>query len=158
MLQKTLKLAGSALLATAIVITSSASAFAYEVKPGDTLSKIARENGTTVEAIMEANNIADSDVIYVGQNLSVGNDNYVNKSLSSSDRALLKRMFDAKWYAANYPDVVKLLGNREDVLFDHFCTYGLFETRQLNADFNVNAYATGYGDLHKAFGNNIMEY
>lgn len=32
----------------------------YEVKPGDTLSKIAREYGTTVELIMKSNNLRDT--------------------------------------------------------------------------------------------------
>ena len=43
----------------------------YVVEPGDTLSAIAARFGTTVEAIVEANNIADAHWIYVGQQLQI---------------------------------------------------------------------------------------
>jgi peptidoglycan/xylan/chitin deacetylase (PgdA/CDA1 family) len=39
----------------------------YVVRPGDTLTDIARRFGTTVEAIVEANSLADRDEIVVGQ-------------------------------------------------------------------------------------------
>lgn len=41
------------------------------VVAGDTLSGLAREYGTTVEAIMEANNLSDPSLIVVGQVLSI---------------------------------------------------------------------------------------
>lgn len=43
----------------------------YTVKPGDTLSSIAQELGTTVEALVEANDITNPDVIDIGQRLKV---------------------------------------------------------------------------------------
>ncbi len=43
----------------------------YVVQPGDTLALIARRFGATVAAIAEANNIADPDVIFVGQVLQI---------------------------------------------------------------------------------------
>lgn len=43
----------------------------YTVRSGDTLSSIAQELGTTVEALVEANDIADPDVIDIGQQLTV---------------------------------------------------------------------------------------
>lgn len=48
----------------------------YTVSSGDTLSKIARANGTTVDAIMAINNIKNANVIYSGQiiNLPGGTD------------------------------------------------------------------------------------
>lgn len=82
----------------------------------------------------------------------------VNKSLTKAEKTLLKGMFDAKWYGTYYPDVVKVLGDDEKALFNHFLEYGLWETRQPNEAFNVNAYATGYKDLNDAFGNNVMAY
>lgn len=39
----------------------------YTVKPGDTLSKIAVENGTTVRKLQKLNGIKNVNVIYVGQ-------------------------------------------------------------------------------------------
>ncbi len=42
---------------------------AYVVQPGDTLSEIALQMGTTVGYLAETNGIADPDVIYAGQTL-----------------------------------------------------------------------------------------
>lgn len=58
-----------ALLALALV--AAAGSGTYTVQRGDTLSAIARHNGTTVRAIASANGIADADRIYVGQTLAI---------------------------------------------------------------------------------------
>lgn len=47
-------------------------ATSYTVKSGDTLSKIAKANNTTVDAIAKANNISNVNMIKVGQQLSFG--------------------------------------------------------------------------------------
>ena len=43
----------------------------YVVQSGDTLASIARKFGTTTNALMSANNLADPNLIYVGQKLNV---------------------------------------------------------------------------------------
>ncbi len=43
----------------------------YTVRTGDTLYKIARRFGTSVESLLQANNIANPDVIYAGQVLTI---------------------------------------------------------------------------------------
>ena len=43
----------------------------YVVVKGDTLTKIAKQFGTTIQAIAEANNIPNVDLIYVGQKLVI---------------------------------------------------------------------------------------
>ena len=43
----------------------------YVVQPGDTLSKIARQFNTTVAALVQANNIVNPNLIYVGQVLVI---------------------------------------------------------------------------------------
>jgi LysM repeat protein len=43
----------------------------YVVKPGDTLRSIAAANGTTIGAIVRANNLTNADVIYPGQRLMI---------------------------------------------------------------------------------------
>ena len=43
----------------------------YVVQEGDTLGKIAQRFGTTVDALVEANNIEDPDLIFPGQRLRI---------------------------------------------------------------------------------------
>jgi LysM repeat protein len=43
----------------------------YTVQPGDTLGKIAAQYGTTVDAIVQANNLANANLISVGQQLII---------------------------------------------------------------------------------------
>lgn len=45
--------------------------FIYTVQPGDTLSKIAATYNTTVQAIVELNNISNPNLIQVGQKLKI---------------------------------------------------------------------------------------
>lgn len=51
--------------------TTTAPATGYTVQEGDTLSAIALRFGTTVEALVEANGIADPHLIQVGQVLQI---------------------------------------------------------------------------------------
>ena len=44
---------------------------AYIVQPGDTLSELAQRYGTSVEAIAQANGIANPNLIFAGQRLSI---------------------------------------------------------------------------------------
>lgn len=50
---------------------SASSTETYEVRPGDTLSRIARKHGTTVDHLADLNGLKDADVIRVGQKLKV---------------------------------------------------------------------------------------
>lgn len=43
----------------------------YEVQSGDNLTKIAKKYGTTVDAVVEANNIVNKHIIYVGDELKI---------------------------------------------------------------------------------------
>lgn len=52
-------------------ITTEAQPQTYTVQKGDTLSKIAKKYGTTVAALAAANNIANPNLIYVGQKLKI---------------------------------------------------------------------------------------
>ena len=49
--------------------------------------------------------------------------------LSEASKAALKTLFDAKYYAETYPDIVTVLGNDANVLFNHYITSGINEGR-----------------------------
>lgn len=51
--------------------TPTTAALTHTVQPGDTLFLIANHFGTSVEAIAQANGIADPNVIEVGQVLQI---------------------------------------------------------------------------------------
>lgn len=126
----------------------------YVVQRGDTMNKIARANGMRVGELRAINpGVKNINRIYVGQQLNIS-----LRALSEKDKALLQSMFDADFYAKENPDVVEIYGDTEDRLFAHFIEYGLWETRQPNKDFNVNAYASAYDDLRRAFGDDVMAY
>src|SRR5207244_730433 len=50
-------------------VTATPEGSAYTVKDGDTLSGIASGNGTSIDAIVKANNLTDPDKLQVGQKL-----------------------------------------------------------------------------------------
>lgn len=43
----------------------------YVIESGDTLTKIANQFDTTIDALVELNNIADPDLIYAGDTLKI---------------------------------------------------------------------------------------
>lgn len=70
--------------AFAVAGAAQVSANTVSVKAGDTLYKIASANGTTVDALVKANNISNANLIFVGQQLqtasSSSNGSYTVKS------------------------------------------------------------------------------
>lgn len=173
--KKLLTLAGTVAVMATVVATNVTPVMAYTVQAGDTLGTIAAQNNISVERLCELNGISNANQIWIGETLKVsvednttvsrlnggiGNQGAVAGAVNATTanipmalRAQLKGIFDVKWYAEKYPDVVKALGNNEEVLFAHFLRCGIWEGRQLNPDFNVNAYASAYGDLQRAFAN-----
>jgi LysM repeat protein len=67
-------LAVSLVLVLMLVMTTAVSALTYRVQWGDTLTGIARRFNTTVQAIVQLNNIPNPDLIYVGQELEIPED------------------------------------------------------------------------------------
>lgn len=56
---------------TTVGTTTTAASATYTVQPGDTLFDIARRFGSTVDALVEANDISDPDLITPGQVLEI---------------------------------------------------------------------------------------
>ena len=81
-----------------------------------------------------------------------------NRTMSKAEKNVLMSMFDAEYYAKQYPDVVKALGNKKSNLFNHFIKYGIYEGRNLSEDFDASVYRACYNDLDNAFGDDIVSY
>lgn len=106
----------------------------YTIKQGDTLAKIAKANGVTIQDLVALNNIADPNKIYAGQSLLLSGNAPVAVNPSTSDtpsafgpgisvqkvfsivnsrafpeekRAELKKIFKGKW--TNDPEVLAAL-------------------------------------------------
>ena len=67
-------------LLSGMFIPVLASAESYTVKSGDTLSAIAKEKNTTVDAIAQKNKISNVNLITVGQILEIEDANATNKA------------------------------------------------------------------------------
>ena len=52
---------------SALVLVVAIFSLDYTVEPGDTLGRIARDQGVSVSAIIEANNISNPNLIFPGQ-------------------------------------------------------------------------------------------
>lgn len=82
----------------------------------------------------------------------------MEKSTASQKEFDYSSIFDAKFYAALYPDVAAAYGNDTAGMYTHFITYGIPEGRQPSAAFNVQIYMSNYPDLVSAFGADMESY
>jgi hypothetical protein len=71
------------------------------------------------------------------------------------DANLVAQVFDAEYYAKQYPDVVAVLGNDPAKLLNHYVKNGVKEGRDASATFNASVYAIMNPDLIEAFGDNF---
>lgn len=71
--------------AFAVAGVATANADTITVQAGDTLSKLARANGTTVDALVKANGISNPNLIFVGQQLQT--EGTVNAAASAQPAA-----------------------------------------------------------------------
>lgn len=77
------------------VITETAAQVLYEVKPGDTLSEIARKNSLSLETLASANSLSDLDKIRSGQLLKVPSDCLVHRVQPGETLLEIARMYKA---------------------------------------------------------------
>ena len=71
---------------------------------------------------------------------------------------VIAKVFDAKYYAEAYPDVVAVLGSDPAVLLNHYVTSGIYEGRDASATFNASIYALANSDIAAAYGDNLEAY
>jgi uncharacterized repeat protein (TIGR02543 family) len=69
-----------------------------------------------------------------------------------------RRVFDAAYYAAQNPDVVRVFGPDPDALYRHFIRYGLREGRAGNERFDITFYRLNNPDLQQLYGNDTAKY
>ncbi|MDO3661864.1 LysM peptidoglycan-binding domain-containing protein [Bacillus sp. C28GYM-DRY-1] len=111
---------------TAVVLGSTlfagaASAQSIKVKKGDTLWDLSRKYDTTISKIKSENNLR-SDIIYVGQTLSInGKSTSSNSSSSSSSSTYTVKSGDSLWkiskkYGMTVSELKKLNGLKSDLL------------------------------------------
>jgi murein DD-endopeptidase MepM/ murein hydrolase activator NlpD len=90
-------------------LTEAEDTKSYEIKPGDTLTKIASKNSTTIDAIMDLNRgnraIRDRDTIYAGGTIKIP-----TTSTGFDADARVKRQGATD---VNKPDAVAKIGNQE---------------------------------------------
>lgn len=79
----------------------------------------------------------------------------VKQNLNAS---VIAKVFDAKYYAEAYPDVVAVLGSDPAVLLNHYVNNGIYEGRDASATFNMSVYALANPDLVTAFGSNYQAF
>ncbi len=70
----------------------------------------------------------------------------------------LEDIFDAEYYADEYPELYDAYGYDEDALYQHFITYGLDEKHCMSPILDVVEYRETYADLDAAFGDNWDAY
>jgi murein DD-endopeptidase MepM/ murein hydrolase activator NlpD len=90
-------------------LTEAEDTKSYEIKPGDTLTKIASKNSTTIDAIMDLNQgnraIRDRDTIYAGSTIKIPT---TSTGFDSDTR--VKRQGST---SVNKPDDIAKIGNQE---------------------------------------------
>ena len=69
-----------------------------------------------------------------------------------------RAIFDARWYADQYPDVKAHYGYNQRALYQHFLRNGMKEGRVSSPIFDVKAYRAANPDLEAAFGDDWSQY
>ncbi len=80
------------------------------------------------------------------------------QSADASDQKAFRAVFDASYYYNANPDVAAACGKSDAALFKHFTTFGIYEGRSGNREFNALAYKERNPDLQQAFGSDLAEY
>ncbi len=101
---------------------------------------------------------------YIAEQVNARLNSSVSSSNTSSSGTFIfngvdySLVFDPTYYSNKYADLKKVYGTNSSKLFNHFCSFGMKESRIASANFNVNKYKEYYADLRNAFGDNMPEY
>lgn len=75
----------------------------------------------------------------------------VSVSAATNSPQSLEELFDAKFYAYKYPDVVSVVGNDESALYKHFVEHGIEEGRTCSPLLNLGQYKANYADISNTY-------
>ncbi|MGG1246681.1 LysM peptidoglycan-binding domain-containing protein [Bacillus spizizenii] len=120
-MKKQIVTATTAVVLGSTLFAGAASAQSIKVKKGDTLWDLSRKYDTTISKIKSENNLR-SDIIYVGQTLSInGKSTSSNSSSSSSSSTYTVKSGDSLWkiskkYGMTVSELKKLNGLKSDLL------------------------------------------
>ncbi|RKD30085.1 LysM peptidoglycan-binding domain-containing protein [Thermohalobacter berrensis] len=90
MKNKLKKIIVSTIAASLIGTSATAYAWTYEVKSGDTFWKISQRYGVSLDKLMESNNATENTILYVGQKLTIpDNNDYFYYEVKSGDTPYL---------------------------------------------------------------------
>ncbi len=67
-------------------------------------------------------------------------------------------VFVSKYYADHNPDLYEQFGYDEELLLNHFLTYGMQEGRTASEEFQVSVYKENNPDLVNAYGDDTAAY
>lgn len=67
-------------------------------------------------------------------------------------------VFDPEYYSNKYPDLKAAFGENKDLLWNHFCQFGMYELRQGSAEFDPVFYKGNNPDVVQAFGDDNPMY
>lgn len=127
-------------ISTLLIVVPGVSAAVYLVQPGDSLWRISRMYGTSVNAIKEANNHW-SDTIYINQQLEIP---LTTNSLSSKDIDLLAHLIHAEARGESFEGKVAVgavvLNRVESSLFPNTVAAVIYQPGQFSpvADGSIN--------------------
>lgn len=78
--------------------------------------------------------------------------------LTKDDISMLRGMFNAEYFATRYPEIAAAVENNQEMLFQYFVNFGIWEERDCSPDFSYKTYYSSNADLREAFGNDIISY
>ena len=85
-MKKTAVIASAAALTGVFASTAVANADTVTVKSGDTVSKLAKDYNTTVDAIVNTNKLSNANLIFVGQKLEIGEATQADNNQQAQDQ------------------------------------------------------------------------
>jgi LysM repeat protein len=136
---------------TSFIPTATPQLLIHAVLEGEVLGLIAEEYGTTVEAILEANDIEDVDLISVGQELIIVGAKHT--PFPAATRTPSPTPTPTSAFAYGAPTVLRpqdqaVFEGRETSIVLHWASVGILEEEEW---YEVRVWARGENDAHRAW-------